>query len=989
MDLGTVAETLDRMQYHDAGAFVADVRLIFDNARKYNPPKHPIHVAASKLSKVSVVRPTAPGKSSIPWEHNAVGPLSQLARQTWAALCVRTSRTVDPMPTMAEDSTVETASSSSAQSQPQHQHHHAVRSLGGSGGISKTSSDTNLDTGYASSAGPERLSRSESTAIMSVSEFYGPAGARMLQRRGSTASAQSFADCYGATEDGCSGAGGVGRGGRDDEEQREGQEALSVLMADGRSEEERGGGGGSKPSKNGASSGEVCPTRSQAESQPAVHPAQPGTMQVTAAAETVAAAAAIEGVTGSRVAAEPAQEQQGASGAVTVLTSASANPVSTPSSSVAATTSAPSSVVVAPTPNDGLANNLTSVPLLVLTPPHPASDHQGVNQACASRPAAGAAATVMTVTGGVAGQARGGPAASTLVPLAGHNDHSTSGGNIGGNLTTEITVRPLQHSNAAYTGSEGAEHTHAQKRQSRAMSLDSSSVSVSRASTVASADTTGLGGGVSRASSRSESLGLSIGGGHGTGAGVGSGVVGGVGSANASSGPHSPRLRAQSIDAAAGTKGRKKGKAKRGKGPGTAVMGKADRIGRMLQSLSRAVTRISKDLLVVSLGEPDRPARPPPPRAASGMTNEEMLAELEAWHASSGLDGVLTPDCQDPDPPISRALVDARHTFLEMCQYRHYQFDTLRRAKHSSAMVLYHLHRPESRSLNPFCSRCHRPVRFVRYHCGVCNYDLCSACDEEVSTKCEDGHDLTPYRVTFSTEDAEKSPAAGRTTATGVPAPSPPRPSRPDASPAGSVVVGRGSGGSDRICSGSSTANSNNAAGSASCSVSPLAGSTRGAVGGIGGTGGAGAAIPNSRPHIDDRLFSTSPQRPSTQQQQQPRSAQPTRECDAQNASAAGGGGSTSSDGDAVGASAATASTAPAVSATQKPTSTAAVSLLPSLANMDVGDDDTPPGYSGQTAATNANAPAAANGNVLITPAAATVAAVAADTEFVLRTRQS
>jgi len=57
-------------------------------------------------------------------------------------------------------------------------------------------------------------------------------------------------------------------------------------------------------------------------------------------------------------------------------------------------------------------------------------------------------------------------------------------------------------------------------------------------------------------------------------------------------------------------------------------------------------------------------------------------------------------------------------------QFRHYQFDTLRRAKHSSAMVLYHLHRPESRSLNPFCSRCHRPVRYVRYHCGVCNYDL-------------------------------------------------------------------------------------------------------------------------------------------------------------------------------------------------------------------------------------------------------------------------
>lgn len=42
------------MQYHDAGAFVSDVRLIFENAKKYNPPKHPIHIAAAKLSKVRV-----------------------------------------------------------------------------------------------------------------------------------------------------------------------------------------------------------------------------------------------------------------------------------------------------------------------------------------------------------------------------------------------------------------------------------------------------------------------------------------------------------------------------------------------------------------------------------------------------------------------------------------------------------------------------------------------------------------------------------------------------------------------------------------------------------------------------------------------------------------------------------------------------------------------------------------------------------------------
>lgn len=46
-------------------------------------------------------------------------------------------------------------------------------------------------------------------------------------------------------------------------------------------------------------------------------------------------------------------------------------------------------------------------------------------------------------------------------------------------------------------------------------------------------------------------------------------------------------------------------------------------------------------------------------------------------------------------------------------------------------------------------------------------FDRCSGCDEDVGTKCEDGHDLTPYRVTFSTEDAEISPDAGCTPATG------------------------------------------------------------------------------------------------------------------------------------------------------------------------------------------------------------------------------
>jgi hypothetical protein len=45
-------------------------------------------------------------------------------------------------------------------------------------------------------------------------------------------------------------------------------------------------------------------------------------------------------------------------------------------------------------------------------------------------------------------------------------------------------------------------------------------------------------------------------------------------------------------------------------------------------------------------------------------------------------------------------------SFLSLCQGNHYQFDTLRRAKHSSMMVLYHIHNPNAPAFASTCNVC-------------------------------------------------------------------------------------------------------------------------------------------------------------------------------------------------------------------------------------------------------------------------------------------
>ncbi|KAM8744263.1 bromodomain-containing protein 3-like isoform 3-T7 [Acanthopagrus schlegelii] len=52
MDLSTVKKKMDRGEYQDAQGFAADIRLIFSNCYKYNPPHHDVNALARKLQSV-------------------------------------------------------------------------------------------------------------------------------------------------------------------------------------------------------------------------------------------------------------------------------------------------------------------------------------------------------------------------------------------------------------------------------------------------------------------------------------------------------------------------------------------------------------------------------------------------------------------------------------------------------------------------------------------------------------------------------------------------------------------------------------------------------------------------------------------------------------------------------------------------------------------------------------------------------------------------
>ena len=77
-------------------------------------------------------------------------------------------------------------------------------------------------------------------------------------------------------------------------------------------------------------------------------------------------------------------------------------------------------------------------------------------------------------------------------------------------------------------------------------------------------------------------------------------------------------------------------------------------------------------------------------------SKKEKSREESAWTTCK-----VSPDClvigntEDNDPLMEHECLDTRLQFLNYCQKNNFQFDELRRAKHSSMMLLFHLHKPQ------------------------------------------------------------------------------------------------------------------------------------------------------------------------------------------------------------------------------------------------------------------------------------------------------
>ena len=115
---------------------------------------------------------------------------------------------------------------------------------------------------------------------------------------------------------------------------------------------------------------------------------------------------------------------------------------------------------------------------------------------------------------------------------------------------------------------------------------------------------------------------------------------------------------------------------------------------------------------------------------ANGSAETERLKRVIDMEVPKDENGHPIKVIDDDDEDMDCEFLNNRQAFLNLCRGNHYQFDELRRAKHTSMMVLWHLHNRDAPKFVQQCACCNREILTgTRYHCDICpGYDLCEEC---------------------------------------------------------------------------------------------------------------------------------------------------------------------------------------------------------------------------------------------------------------------
>ncbi|MED6182020.1 hypothetical protein PIB30_024955 [Stylosanthes scabra] len=107
-------------------------------------------------------------------------------------------------------------------------------------------------------------------------------------------------------------------------------------------------------------------------------------------------------------------------------------------------------------------------------------------------------------------------------------------------------------------------------------------------------------------------------------------------------------------------------------------------------------------------------------------------------------------DTKENDTVLDNGLFENRPNFLIFCQKNQLQFDTLRRAKYSSMMILYHLRTPTMPSVGETCNICCKHnLSQHSWKCDICpEFTACSACYKERGADCH------PHRLSRTSSTA-------------------------------------------------------------------------------------------------------------------------------------------------------------------------------------------------------------------------------------------